>query len=483
MSSVYSSDTSSQGSSDSIASTKTRTAMWFKNFMVEEINTYHRMRILITVHKSILENDETLTSVFSVRDKQLLFDDIDIISSLYKKYLVRTIQDMISGSCVSNSTVDFDDQLLLSEQLSEIIDTCELQAFNLGKLLNDYLFSQQDFKQSIWNLDKNMDYSQRMIKQKAQTNPRVSQWLQQCERLVFFKFSGNSIEELLCTPLLRLNQYPSTIKSLIVLRWSLDGYDLNISLIRVNRILSHNRSQPKLHLIDSNTSLNNNLEYSIDPEHEYGIENSKASHPKLHIHKPFDSRELAPLVKKFNRKFKCLTVLLMTFQKFKIKVAKFLQNQISIANYWNNTLQGDQFFDLIYHKYQQKLQVFSTLTENLINQTCEEIINPLQMCLDQAKAIGKIIRNFERACTSPGKNNDVFRLGNCLLSKLPLYFIFLDDFVQLVLNVYNQLIMKWLQLHIGKTKIEEYQQLMENDIFENHNDIVHFFLERKLDHI
>lgn len=441
------------------------------------------MKVLITVHKSVLENDVSYKGLFTEVEKNHIFDTITCISSHYKKYIFKVLQDLIRCSNSEPIITSFENNMLLSELLSNIINNCDLQTFNIGKLLNEQLFNTEDYKHVIWELERKIDSILELIKERAYVEPLVNKWLQQCERLVSFKFTGHLIEDLLSTPIRRINQYPGEIKKLIALRSNLDSFDLNISLIKINRIINHQANQVQPDHDDGYLKFNNSLEHYIESEHEFGIQNSQAAKEKSHSMEPIDTQKLNCLIKKFNTKRKNLKISLTTFHKFESNVLYFQQSQLRVAQYWKDLLLGDEFFDTIFYKYQQKLDVFTTLTENLIKQICEDIIIPLEACLEDVNQMGKFTKKFERAFKKPLNNGDIFRLGNTLLSKLPLYLIFFNDYIQIILNIYNQLIIKWLQLYIGKTKIEEYQKLIANSNFENHNDIIHYFLERKVDHI
>lgn len=405
-------------------------------FINQEIEFYKSISLVITIYKALLAYN--YNNLFTISEENLVFEDIRRLSECCKQFIVDIF---VKLGNIKSDAFDFDVATMVEQNQGDL---------NIGNIINDKLFGNKKYKESMCNLKAKYDFIIDLIDQKSKFMPPVMKWLAESKKMTY---NNMSLEKLLLKPLERLRSYPHQLKRIKDID---NNFDLNVSLIRVNKLIDQVWEMPSIvsweQLRDFNNVKNhgeydNNLEFRIEAENEFKLETLKSI-------KPLVGDKETPEVKEFLGKYYKLSKVHKTIDSYCRKVSKFGQSQVKFSKIWLTMFDKDPMMVLVFDKYMEKMNNLVIIIENFTFKVTNEVINRLAWGLQILHRVKETVKN---------KPVDNIKKITKLMDKL----------VYLCTIRFNDLNRMWLKTFIGEDKIAEFQQLRQQRC--GNDDIVEFY--------
>lgn len=457
-------------------------------FIEDEILYLKSLSIVITVYKSLLANVPEYENILTSSEQHLLFEDISTFKKISGQFLVGVIRSIGRNR---SEQLETEDQLM-DLNAPYLVYNCQLKDLNLGYLANHHLFDSMNYKKTIIRYAGKLEFMKELLNNKNKVFPIVGKWLVEGGRLVNTKTHAVTLEMLLSKPLERVGRYPQQLKRLQ------DSYEksdtekqhqLSLSLVKVNKLLHEGYHTPTIRtwaeLRDLNVygsswnhskneslgEFNNNLEYRLPSAYDYKASGTVAAggnetHSegslasifkigrKLSVQKKHSTpdEETARLAFQFKSNYRLAKELKKSIQRFAKKVQQFTNSQITYTELWDLVLRGNNYSDGILNKYQQKMNVLKTNTQDHTQR--------MKTLTDKVEEVIQILKPLEDSSVVDP-------------SKLRAMNNYTSEAIGLVnQNVVDQHLM-WLQGFIGEQKLKELKMISTN--YPNHEDIIHFY--------
>lgn len=420
-----------------------------------EMNYFKTILSSRTVYKSLLETK--YEKLFSLSETNLIFDDMSQLINLSRTVLIEFVRGLLRDSVLTK--IEVDTEKLMHFNIPHLVYNCDLERLNVGTIIKTKIFDNTIFKHSIENLSIKYDFILSMIEEKSNVDSGVDQWLTEGKRI-----NQVTLAVLLSKPLKRLHEYPLQLKKIMDIVD--DQYDLNLSLVKVNKLINNCYDLPKIkswdQLRDYNNQtipkFNNNLEYRVD---DYNIKTSK-------IRTPVSSdNQLGVLIRQFEVKYKALQQLNQVFNQYVSKLSLFALEQTKYSHLWFQVLSGEIFIESIIDKYQERMKSLLVVIENFKLLFQHDILDPSNISLKFIKDYSKLIKKLK---SNKGK---LVVSQNLLSCRLPRLIPLLNELCDELMYKFNHLNCGWMKAFIGDNKIKEFNKL--RDLVPDNTDIVTFY--------
>ncbi|CAH6719087.1 hypothetical protein CLIB1444_02S00650 [[Candida] jaroonii] len=425
-----------------------------------EVSYFQTILSSITVYKSLLENTDGFAKIFSLSEKNLIFDDLTNLITTSRFFLIEILRQLLKTPILPHK-LDLDtisNEKLTSFNIPHLIYNCDVHRFNVGSIVKSKIFDNKLFKKSIENLSMKYGFIISIIEERSKSESGVDKWL-----MIGKRINKLPLSTLLIKPLKRLVEYPPQLKRIMDIVD--DQYDLNLSLVKVNKLINNCHDLPKIQswdqLRDYNkhtvTKFNNNLEYCVDDIDEYNIGAST---------KPV-SHNLNRHITEFEIKHRSLQQLEKVFIQYSSKISVFVHEQTKYSHLWLNVLSGEMYIESIIDKYREKMKSLSVFVDNFKLLFEREVHQPLIVGLKLTRDCARLIKRLN------SKNSDKEKVVRDLSCRLPRLIPLLNELCDELLYKFNHLNCRWMKAFIGETKIKEFNEL-RNSVHDN-NDIVTFY--------
>lgn len=445
-------------------------------FLEDEVKYYQATKLVLTVYRSLLENNPDYQNIFTTSEQLLLFEDLATLNQMAQGFLKDTFKT-ISRNCKLIIKSDFDEEDMVGINIPYLIYNCQLEHLDVGTIFNKGLVDNLRYKTTIVRYFGKYEFMVDMISGKSNTFPLAEKWLVEGNRLINNRVHAVTLEVLLSKPLEKLNRYPSQLKQLRDKCPFGIQYNLDLSLIKTNKILDEGYRVPKITnwdqlrelnvtTIQSHTlgELNNQLEYGIESPNEYKVDGTKANNPKPFkwLQKHPESEPLQQILTTLDFKYKTAVAYKQVVKQFGVRVKQFSDSQVLYGHKWKLVLSGSAFSDGVLEKYTEKLTKLQTTTETYQTKL-HQLVKRIEMLLVHLQAARRA-RRIELKL-QPQATQLIYKL-----TQMEQYMDTAMMNLQLqVLGLYKQ----WLYEFIGAGKVEEYLVIGKNYL--HHEDIVKFY--------